>query len=258
MKFLCTHCDALAELTSFRTDGESLVVTCAKCGSENRAERVSRAGGDACHAERARAQTPRPSVALVSSPQASNVVSLRTTSTDAVEHAARQALEVDPFEVPPGFCPKCLSPLASAPSRAGLSANACAQCGLMFDQADPSHFQCPVWLADAWRSLLVSWGDEPRHERLRKEARLRDDLIALARLYRLRLAHLPDDPFAVRGREAVLHLAATSVSASKTREVTEQTSGHPTLVWGVAICSALLALAALAYTLVRGWSPQGP
>jgi hypothetical protein len=71
--------------------------------------------------------------------------------------------------------------------------------------------------------LLRDWGNDARHERLRHEASARGALPELARLYRLRLASSPEDPWAVAGREEVLRLAQAAVTANRTerRGVTE-------------------------------------
>lgn len=143
---------------------------------------------------------------LSSSPGASNVVLLKNVNTAAVENAAKSAL-TGPFEVPSGLCPKCLAKRAEA-------AASCPQCGLVFERFDAETVTPPEWLAEAWRTLLVQWGDEDQHDKLRKKAVQAEVLPAIGRLYRLRLASMPQDPYAQRGRDEVLRLASVPVNVT--------------------------------------------
>lgn len=243
MKVLCSECARLFDVTGFRLEGSSLVISCTGCGAELRTVGGSTMAAAAPYAATA-SPTPsspsQPQRALVSAADASNVVSLRTTSTVAVEHAARQAVGDEVFTVPSTFCPKCLAPRDAA-------TQSCDRCGVVFAMAPSDRLDVPEWLARAWRELLGSWGDEARHERLRREASIRDGLIDLARLYRLRLALLPDDPFALRGREALLRLATMSITRSSSEDLDRERgyarSRTATIV--LAAFGVLLALAAV-------------
>lgn len=232
MKLLCPACERLVELERFRVDGDALLLTCGKCGVESRVTPTAGAapppgaglsGGPSSTAQSSpppgpggassagpAVAAPRPippprPVSFSSSPQASNVVTLRTPSVAAVERAAQAALE-DPFAVPQGLCPRCLAPNAEG-------ATQCGGCGVTFAQIAPAALAPPEWLATTWRELLSVWGDDKRHEAVRTLAYEREDLAALGRLYRLRLAWTPDDPWALKGRDEVLRLAVAPVAS---------------------------------------------
>jgi hypothetical protein len=141
----------------------------------------------------------RPALQLTSAPGLSNVVALRTPGADAVQAAADAAMSM-PFAVPEGRCPKCISPKTP-------NAQSCAYCGLTFAQFDPHVVEPPQWLSYEWVGLLGRWDDEDRHVALRQRALQEQELAALGRLYRLRLAAHVEDPIAQRGRDEVLRLA---------------------------------------------------
>lgn len=206
MKVLCPLCDRLGELDQFRFEGDLLVVTCSKCGAQTPVQ----ASADPAQARvTAEPATSRPSPTpqrLSSSPGASNVVLLKNVNTEAVESAARSA-RTDPFEVPAGLCPKCLAKRNERDTE-------CPQCGLVFARFDAQTVTPPQWLAEAWRALLLEWGDENQHDKLRKKAVQAEGLPAIGRLYRLRLASMAQDPYAQRGRDEVLRLAAVPVRVS--------------------------------------------
>ncbi|MEW5738668.1 MAG: hypothetical protein AB1938_07055 [Myxococcota bacterium] len=177
-----------------------------------------------------------PRVSLTSSPAASNVVMLRTATVDAVERAAKSA-EGDPFEVPPGFCPKCIA------RRDGSSS--CPQCGVQFDTFVAANVAPPAWLCEAWVSLLRGWGDEGAHEALRQRAQREDMLGALGRLYRLRLASEPNDPIAEKGRTDVLRLASAAMSYRPRSDEAQGPSRVKTVVAAVAVFFAVGAVGLL-------------
>ena len=143
-------------------------------------------------------------IALESSANASNVVSLRTASTEAIERAVK-ASRGDPFETPAGLCPKCVS--KRAPDDA-----ACPFCGLNFEGYDPKTLRPPEWLIEPWRELLLTWGNEAEHAHVRTLALQQNGLPELGRLYRLRLADFAEDPFAARARDELLRQATQAVS----------------------------------------------
>ena len=222
MKVLCPQCERLGELERFRLEGTTLVVSCLKCGAEHRVEAEN--AQVAVQSSPSPVPSPRPSspppaprsLSLASAPHASNVVMLRTSGNDAVERAARAA-KGDPFEVPAELCPKCI-----APRPAGAAS--CPQCGLAFAQFSPSTVAPSEWLAESWRVLLLTWGEDAKHDELRVEALQREELVSLGRLYRLRLAAMPEDPFAQRGREEVLKMVTAPVSHRAPRKEEAETS----------------------------------
>jgi hypothetical protein len=201
VKFLCPACERLLDLERFSLEGAALVVTCQRCGA------ASRAGAEWATPAPVPApppSSPGPRVSLVSSPHASNVVTLKAMTSDAVQRAALAAEA--PLEVPAGLCPKCLA--------ARGTGRTCAACGLAYDGFRPAMVEPPGWLRTGWVELLRDWGNDARHERLRSEASARGTLPELGRLYRLRLASVADDPWATAGREEVLRLAQAAVSAN--------------------------------------------
>jgi hypothetical protein len=233
VKFLCPACERLLDLERFSLEGAALVVTCQRCGAS------SRTGADQAAAASTRpGSTPR--MSLVSSPHASNVVALKAPAVEAVQRAAADADA--PWVVPATLCPKCLAPRGAGP--------ACAACGLTFDGFRPSMVEPPGWLRTGWLELLRDWGNDARHERLRGEASTRGALPDLGRLYRLRLVAVPDDPWAVTGREEVLRLAQAAVSANLSGPRVPPAGGGTGRRWlavvliGVAVASAI-ALARL-------------
>lgn len=212
MKAVCPACERLIELTAVRVMGADAFLACPKCGVESSLP-VTTAEPPPLEAPKAAPpmplssrKTPGPrALVLASSTEASNVVMLRAPTAAAVE-SARAFAEADPFAVPDGLCPKCVS-------RRDETALACRTCGLLFANVDLGQLQPPEDLAAMWRELLRDWGDEARHAAVRRLAMERNELPALGRLYRLRLAAMPEDPLAQRGRDEVF-AAASSVMAT--------------------------------------------
>lgn len=226
MKFLCPKCERLVELRDFQVEGATLVLTCPACGN-------------AAKVPNAAAAVERPPLQLASISGASNVVTLRSAGTDAIT-AAADAANRGAFEVPAGRCPKCVA--LRQPS-----AVSCFQCGLTFAQFDPTQVAVPPWLQQAWVSLLGDWGNETLHTELRQRAMNELELAAVGRLYRLRLASNPEDPFALRGRDEVLRMAVvpSALLANEKSVLTEKVSPR----WKIAIVgfSLLFALAVLGF-----------
>ena len=127
--------------------------------------------------------------------------SLRVVSS-AVLSAARAPPE-DPFLPPPGHCPKCIG---VRPENALM----CPFCGLDYALFQPEAFEPSEELAQAWRGVWESWEDPAVHDRVLALASQKGELAVLGRLYRIRLAHLPEDALAQRGREEVVRLASVS------------------------------------------------
>lgn len=245
MKVLCPHCERLVELERFRVEGAAVVVSCPRCAAETRLEAPGLAAPATAAASApgaARSSVPPPvmpgpRVSLASDPQASNVVMLRTSAHEAVERAA-VAAEERPFSVPEGLCPKCLV--------ARTTQDACPQCGLVFAQFDEAAVLPPKWLRDEWLATLRDWGSDARHEQLRQRALQGGGLAAIGRLYRLRLAWSPGDPWAETGRTEVLRLAAASLALQSSE------GGEPqrkAVVVGAFVVVAVLLLALLGRVL---------
>ncbi len=243
MKFVCSNCERLVALEDFRVEGGVLVARCSKCGSETR----SQPPGEPREVEEPRVPAPapsappRPALALASAGH-SNVVALRTPVVEAVEAAAKAASS--PFEVPDGLCPKCLTPRLA-------SAQECHACGLSFERGAPEGLEPAGWLSDAWVELLAHWDDEARHESLRNLAVERGELAPVGRLYRLRLAWQPQDPFAVKGRDEVLRLALLPSTAPAKKPAAEEGGRWKWVLVLVVFVASSAALVALAYNLLK-------
>lgn len=242
LKVLCPACERLTNLERFRFEGAALVVACARCGVETRCVAEARVSGIV---QSPPTPDPRPSapprVSLVSA-GASNVLTLRTSATDAVERAAQSAAE--PFVVPDGLCPKCLA-------RRGVE-QSCAQCGLDFSRVTADTFALPPWLDERWRALLADWSNDALHSQTRLDAAARGALPQLGRLYRLRLAWVPGDPWAETGREEVLRLATSAVPTvvSAAGVLPKKSSSPAKLFFAVLALLAALGVAAQVLRLV--------
>ncbi len=232
----------MVELERFRLDGAVLVITCGRCQVDSRV-----APPEVAQAETRQISVPVPvgstpsggsRVTLVSVPGASNVVSLRTAASDAIAQAAQSTPRA--FEVPAGLCPKCISPRKSESA-------ACPSCGLVFAQFNPESIEPPEWLKVEWLELLRDWGNEAKHEQTRRAASQRGGLPELGRLYRLRQAVSAADPWAEKGRDEVLRLAAAGVSLRAPAIVADQPPSRTKVMVAAGILA--LTLSAMGYLL---------
>ena len=215
MKYLCDGCQALVSPATFTVEGVTLTLVCTPCGGRTLATRAASA----------------------EAPPALRVVPLRT-------HGARLAAELarsqDPFEVPPGHCPKCLAPRPDA-------AVGCAQCGLVFDNFVALEHRPSEPLRAAWLTVLRGWAERENHERFLALALGRGELPTAGRLYRLQLARSPGDAEAERGREEVLRLA----SASSAFEPTQADDAPGRAKWLIAVFFFVLMCSVAAWALLR-------
>jgi predicted nucleic acid-binding Zn-ribbon protein len=217
VKYLCEACERLIPPAAFRVEQGVLVMTCSRCGGDTRGEEplaVVRVDG-AVQTEQGAgwpelgAQAPRrPEPARTEGAAALNVVPLRPTG-DQVRTAAELARSGDAFSVPPGFCPKCIGV-----RREGAST--CPHCGLEFVNFRPEEHQPSPALEEDWLEVLQRWDDPAMHDRMLSKASARGELVSVGRLYRIRLAQVPEDLYARRGREEVMRLAAVSASTALT------------------------------------------
>ena len=218
MKYLCEGCERLVPPAAFRVESTRLVLECPRCHAETRTEPardeapasgpvILLASEDAVPEPLQQEPTRRvklPSAMLES--MGVDPSELRPTSPTlrvipgAGSTPARPPPE-DPFAAPEGHCPKCISPRAEG-------ATVCPTCGLDYTISQPESFQPSEPLAAAWRGVWESWEDPAVHDRVLALASQRGELAALGRLYRIRLAHLPEDALAQRGRGEVLRLAS--------------------------------------------------
>lgn len=251
MKAVCPSCERLIDVTAVRVLGGTAFVGCPKCGVESSLQvttgelptltEVPKAAPPMPLSSR---KTPGPrAIVFASSAEASNVVMLRAPTAAAID-SARQMAEADPFAVPAGLCPKCLSKRDDV-------AVSCGTCGLVFANASVE-FMPPPDLAAMWKDLLRDWGDEPRHAALRRLAQERGQLPDLARLYRLRLAVMPEDPLAQRGRDDVLSMSSALLLQREPGAAEGGVSTGLKLVVGAVALVVILAAASLMVKLLSG------
>ena len=222
MKYLCEGCERLISPAAFLLEGTQLVLECPRCHVQTRAEQArdedaaplsgpvivlarEDAEPDPLQQEPTRRMNLPPAMlanmGLEPGERRPTSPSLRVVP-GAAQVPAR-ALPEDPFQPPAGHCPKCISPRAEG-------AQVCPSCGLDYALFQPEVFQPSEPLAAAWRGVWESWEDTAVHDRVLALASQRGELAALGRLYRIRLAHQPEDALAQRGREEVLRLASTA------------------------------------------------
>jgi hypothetical protein len=181
--------------SAFRVEGEELHLRCGACGVESRVSITPRA-----------LAAPATATGMATTADPARVVHLRPVGEDPIKLAAEAALG-DPFQPPSDRCPKCVAPRP-------LDKPSCPQCGLVFANFVPEEQGVSEWLKDAWRALLLKWGEGPAHDALVSEATVRGELATLGRLYQIRLAAAPHDLVAQRGRNEVLRLASLVPSAA--------------------------------------------
>ncbi|MBZ4421605.1 hypothetical protein [Myxococcus sp. RHSTA-1-4] len=211
MKFQCEACERLVPLEVFRVEAGVLVVKCDRCGAESRARAPAASSavmGGAAASPPAREGTgpgapPSEPEAAPPPPARPSSPALRVVRTQAGRPGAPLSDE-ELFEAPAGDCPKCV-----APRREG--AESCAQCGLVYVNFSADEHRPSSVLADAWRALSEHWEDEEAHDRLMTLAMARGELAMAGRLYRLRLARVPEDAMARRGRDEVVRRATLAV-----------------------------------------------
>ncbi len=232
MRYLCDSCERLAPPAAFRVEMGVLVMTCARCGQESRA-RPEEALVAAVAQTQAEASEPSAPAPRSNTAPALKVVTLRP-SEDRVREAAALARSEDPFAVPAGFCPKCISVRKEG-------AESCAACGLMYAIFDPSEQRVSEPLRAAWLSVLERWDDRDAHDRLLSLAVGQGELAAVGRLYRIRLAQAPDDVYAQRGRDEVLRLATASQAAFKPTPTPSTSKAQ--VVGGVLLFLLVMAMA---------------
>jgi hypothetical protein len=101
---------------------------------------------------------------------------------------------------------------------------------LVFAAFHPEGLEPSPAVAELWKASLSRWSDLERHDRLLQRALAQGELAMLGRLYRIRLAHSPHDPYASRGRDEVLRLAAASSSVLFTERAANRREG-PSSWW---------------------------
>ncbi|RKG99934.1 hypothetical protein [Corallococcus carmarthensis] len=250
MKYQCEGCDRLVKVETYVLEDHALAVACPVCGAWTRAapssskpaspglapgrgeEPGARGGDGAAVAVSATEPAPEPAWKPVSEPSAGpppppsrpSVTALRVVRSDAPP-VAPLVLDGDPFQAPPGHCPKCVAPVRD-------EAGACAACGLVYANFIPDEHQPSGALAGEWHALLETWHDWDAHDRLLSQAMGRGELAMAGRLYRMRLARAPGDALALRGRDEVVRrvtsaapLASDGPSPAMARKVKNAVMG---------------------------------
>jgi hypothetical protein len=240
MRYLCDVCERLAPPAAFRVELGVLVMTCARCGQESRARPEEALAAAVAQSSTSEEFQPAPPPRSTPAPSL-KVVTLRP-SEEQVREAAALARSEDPFAVPAGFCPKCISV-----RKEGVAS--CAACGLVYSNYDPAEQQVSEPLRTSWLSVLERWDDRDAHDRLLSLAVGRGELAMAGRLYRIRLAQAPDDLYAQRGRDEVVRLASAS-PVGFTKPPTPAASSKAQVV--VAVIFLLLVLVA-AMVVYRQW-----
>ncbi|MCY1040133.1 hypothetical protein OV208_02280 [Corallococcus sp. bb12-1] len=262
MKYLCEGCERLGPVESFHVEAGQLSVTCRVCGARTLAGPSQAASPRASPGHDA----PRPDDAVrggsegvavavpveasfASAPPVStrpSVTALRVVRSDAP--SARSVLpEGDPFQAPPGHCPKCVAPI---PEDAG----ACAQCGLVYANFLPEEHQPSEVLATEWHALMREWNDWAPHDRLLTMAMGRGELAVVGRLYRLRLARTPDDSMALRGRDEVMRRVTSAVPLASDGPSPEFARKVKNVVMGAVLVVALVLVLMLLQMVRRSFA----
>jgi hypothetical protein len=111
------------------------------------------------------------------------------------------------IQIPPGHCPKCITPRAP-------QSLICNACGLVFANFRAEEHQPSAALESAWRALEDRWAKQDEHEKFLQMAFNMDELAKAGRLYRIRLAAVPDDAQAKVALESMVRMASTAAAAA--------------------------------------------
>src|SRR5262249_36818643 len=84
------------------------------------------------------------------------------------------------IQIPPGPCPKCITPRTP-------QALICNSCGLVFANFRAEEHQPSAALESAWRALEERWAKQEEHEKFLQMAFNMEELSKAGRLYRIRL-----------------------------------------------------------------------
>jgi hypothetical protein len=198
MNGLCLACKQPVEVVDFRLGEGIVVVRCSACGKQQRLS-LSAASGDP-------EQPPAP---------LPPVRGLRPPGAAPPAAAPGQLGAIEPaFEVPAGFCPKCIAPRSA-------EAKSCPSCGLDFGKTLAGDVQPSSALVSAFSALAAQWAEAPAHVRFLHLAADRGELAAAGRLYRIRLAGFPNDAVARASLEATVKMASAPVSVAAIKSAPE-------------------------------------
>lgn len=190
-------------------EGDELAIRCQSCEAENRVRRTLRA--QVVSGESVATSAAQPLLSVVP-PDAS--VPSRDTA------------------VPPGLCPKCLArKVEDQPS--------CRQCGLVYDNFNPAHFELSESLASLWKETLEDVENEARHRTLLAVAQRSGELPLVARLFRIRMARNPNDLAAHRWSDELIRLVSTTSAGASERETPTPKSQAWVAVLGLIFLTAI-------------------
>ncbi|RKI38157.1 hypothetical protein D7Y27_24220 [Corallococcus sp. AB004] len=209
MKYQCESCDRLVKVETYVLEEHALAVACPACGAWTHAApslskpASPRPAPTPAHDGVEDLAVAAPYAAPPPSPLARpSVTALRVVRQDALA-TAPLVLDGDPFQAPPGHCPKCVAPIRD-------DAGSCSACGLVYANFIPDEHQPSETLAQEWRELLETWHDWDAHDRLLAQTMMRGEMAMVGRLYRVRLAQAPNDAQALRGRDEVVRRVTTA------------------------------------------------
>jgi len=130
-----------------------------------------------------------------------------TGATPVIPPSQAGVVRGSTIQIPPGYCPKCIT--IRTPQ-----ALICNACGLVFANFRAEEHQPSAALESAWRALEDRWARQDEHEKFLQMAFNMDELAKAGRLYRIRLAALPDDVQAKTALESMVRMASTAAAAA--------------------------------------------
>jgi len=152
---------------------------------------------------------PPLAVALAPGPVAAQALRPRNTGATAVVVPPPQpgVVRGSTIQIPPGHCPKCITPRAA-------QALICNSCGLVYANFRAEEHQPSAALESAWRALEERWAKQDEHEKFLQMSFNMGELAKAGRLYRIRLAAFPDDVQARTALESMVKMASTAAAAA--------------------------------------------
>lgn len=142
------------------------------------------------------------------------------------------------IQIPPGYCPKCITPRTP-------QALICNACGLVFANFRAEEHQPSAALESAWRGLEDCWNRQDEHEKFLQMAFNMDELAKAGRLYRIRLAALPDDAQAKVALELMVRMASTAAAAAAKSDPAEMQRNRRKVLAVSAMLFFVIPIAAL-------------
>lgn len=142
------------------------------------------------------------------------------------------------IQIPPGHCPKCITPRTT-------QALICNACGLVFANFRAEEHQPSAALESAWRGLEERWSKQEEHDKFLQMAFNMNELARAGRLYRIRLAAIPDDPQAKVALESMVRMASTAAAAAAKTDPGELQRNRRKVLAFSAMLFFVLPLAAL-------------